>query len=120
MPEYHIGVPSWGDGSRSSSVAETVPLEGTSWKHHALEAGGARRLGNESFFSAPQLKRDSLGGSIMIVRFLLLSFLILWTCPNIARGQDSPASLCAVKAVDTTGWVRDTVGPFLIQLPHSL
>jgi len=27
----------------------------------ALEAGGARRLGNESFFSAPQLKRDPLG-----------------------------------------------------------
>ena len=26
----------------------------------ALEAGGARRLRNESFFSAPQLKRDSL------------------------------------------------------------
>ena len=29
----------------------------------ALEAGGARRLGNESFFSAPQLERDSLGRS---------------------------------------------------------
>src|SRR5204862_8311685 len=28
----------------------------------ALEAGGASRLRNESFFSAPQLKRDSLGG----------------------------------------------------------
>ena len=28
----------------------------------ALEAGGARRLGNEFFFSAPQLKRDPLGG----------------------------------------------------------
>src|SRR5437899_2060338 len=27
-----------------------------------FEAGGARRLGNESFFSAPQLKRDPLGG----------------------------------------------------------
>src|SRR6266566_910578 len=27
----------------------------------AFEAGGARRLGNESFFSAPQLKRDPLG-----------------------------------------------------------
>src|SRR3989449_2886288 len=27
----------------------------------ALEAGGARRLRNESFFSAPQLKRDPLG-----------------------------------------------------------
>src|SRR6266566_3079001 len=27
-----------------------------------LEAGGARRLRNESFFSAPQLKRDSLRG----------------------------------------------------------
>jgi hypothetical protein len=26
---------------------------------YALEAGGARRLGNESFFSAPQLKRDA-------------------------------------------------------------
>src|SRR6266446_6355418 len=31
----------------------------------ALEAGGARRLWNESFFSAPQLKRDSLGGCAM-------------------------------------------------------
>src|SRR5216117_1958891 len=30
----------------------------------ALEADGARRLRNESFFSAPQLKRDSLGGSL--------------------------------------------------------
>jgi len=56
----------------------------------------------------------------MIVRVLLLSFLSVWTCPNIARGQDSPTSLCAVKGVDTTGWVRDTVGPFLIRLPHSL
>jgi len=28
----------------------------------ALEADGARRLWNESFFSAPQLKRDSLDG----------------------------------------------------------
>src|SRR5881396_2828762 len=27
----------------------------------ALEAGGARKLRNESFFSAPQLKRDPLG-----------------------------------------------------------
>src|SRR5712675_2173908 len=27
----------------------------------ALEADGARRLWNESFFSVPQLKRDSLG-----------------------------------------------------------
>jgi hypothetical protein len=30
---------------------------------HALEAEGARRLWNESFFSAPQLKRDPLGCS---------------------------------------------------------
>jgi len=30
----------------------------------ALEAIGARRLRNESFFSAPQLKRDSLGGAM--------------------------------------------------------
>src|SRR6266446_1642825 len=30
----------------------------------ALEAGGARRLWNESFFSAPQLKRDSLGSAV--------------------------------------------------------
>src|SRR5438067_8822592 len=29
----------------------------------SLEAGGTRRLGNESFFSAPQLKRDPLGGA---------------------------------------------------------
>src|SRR5437773_3541819 len=29
----------------------------------ALEAGGARRLRNESFFSAPQLKRDPLGSA---------------------------------------------------------
>src|SRR5207247_8342004 len=28
------------------------------------EAGGARRLRNESFFSAPQLKRDSLGRGV--------------------------------------------------------
>src|SRR2546428_2854257 len=28
-----------------------------------LEAGGARRLWNESFFSAPQLKRGPLGSS---------------------------------------------------------
>src|SRR6266576_712370 len=31
---------------------------------HALEADGARRLRNESFFSAPQLKRDSLGSTV--------------------------------------------------------
>src|SRR5512145_495925 len=30
---------------------------------HALEAGGARRLWNESFFSAPQLKRNPLGST---------------------------------------------------------
>src|SRR2546425_7333463 len=29
----------------------------------ALEAGGARGLGNESFISAPQLKRGPLGGT---------------------------------------------------------
>jgi len=34
--------------------------EGAVWQ--ALEADGARRLRNESFFSAPQLKRDPLGG----------------------------------------------------------
>ena len=56
----------------------------------------------------------------MIVCFLLLSFLIALTCPSFARGQDSLASLCAVQGVDTTSWTRDTVGPFLIQLPHSL
>src|SRR3990170_6952507 len=38
MPEYHMGVPSWGDGSRSWSISETVPLEGTSWKHQVHEA----------------------------------------------------------------------------------
>src|SRR2546428_13787017 len=46
-----------------------------------LEAGGARRLWNESFFSAPQLKRDSLGGwrhTIgMKITQLFLSFLLL-------------------------------------------
>src|SRR2546425_13113207 len=31
-------------------------------RSHDLEAGGARRLRNEFIFSAPQLKRDSLGG----------------------------------------------------------
>jgi len=31
----------------------------------ALEAGGARRLRNESFFSAPQLKRDPLGSTFL-------------------------------------------------------
>src|SRR5882724_6645631 len=30
----------------------------------ALEAAGARRLWNESFFSAPQLKRDPLGADM--------------------------------------------------------
>ncbi len=29
-----------------------------------IGAGGARRLGNESFFSAPQLKRGPLGGHV--------------------------------------------------------
>jgi len=29
-----------------------------------LKAGGARRLRNESFFSAPQLKRDPLGSAL--------------------------------------------------------
>src|SRR6266516_7732637 len=77
IPEYHMGVPSWGGGSRSWSVAETVPLEGTSWKHHALEAGGRPRGKNcvpspaSLCFCAsaslrpralgPQLKRDPLG-----------------------------------------------------------
>jgi hypothetical protein len=39
---------------RSSVSAMVLP---------ALEGGGARRLWNESFFSAPQLKRDSLGST---------------------------------------------------------
>src|SRR2546423_10984781 len=34
-----------------------------SGSEQALEAGGSRRLWNESFFSAPQLKRDPLGRS---------------------------------------------------------
>src|SRR5206468_1626253 len=35
------------------------------------EADGARRLRNESFFSAPQLKRDPLGGMTLSVRRIL-------------------------------------------------
>ena len=35
--------------------------EASSSVSEALEADGARRLRNESFFSAPQLKRDPLG-----------------------------------------------------------
>src|SRR6266516_1720850 len=78
IPEYHMGVPSWGGGSRSWSVAETVPLEGTSWKHHALEAVGRSQVGENCVASPaslfvcgsaalrqraprPQLKRDPLG-----------------------------------------------------------
>src|SRR6266567_2785946 len=78
IPEYHMGVPSWGGGSRSWSVAETVPLEGTSWKHHALEAAGRSQVGRNYVASPaslffcrstalrpralrPQLKRDPLG-----------------------------------------------------------
>jgi len=36
----------------------------------ALEAGGARRLRNESFFSAPQLKRHPLGGAPFMQLFV--------------------------------------------------
>src|ERR1700704_6297472 len=36
------------------------------WRLTAVEAGGARRLWNEFFFSAPQLKRDPLGSTLMI------------------------------------------------------
>src|SRR6266700_3984154 len=78
IPEYHMGVPSWGGGSRSWSVAETVPLEGTSWKHHALEAAGRSQVRRNCVASLaslfvcrsnalrppplrPQLKRDPLG-----------------------------------------------------------
>src|SRR6266496_5558232 len=81
IPEYHMGVPSWGGGSRSWSVAETVPLEGTSWKHHALEAAGRSQVGRNYVASLaslfvcgstalrrwalrPQLKRDPLGGAL--------------------------------------------------------
>src|SRR5260370_32182614 len=64
MPEYHMGVPSWGGGSRSWSVAETVPLEGTSWKHQAVEGGGERRILNDYLVaSAPQLKRGPLASN---------------------------------------------------------
>src|SRR6266566_1496127 len=85
IPEYHMGVPSWGGGSRSWSVAETVPLEGTSWKHHALEAAGRSCWKNcvaslASLFVCgssslrpralrPQLKRDPLGGHDHDLRF---------------------------------------------------
>src|SRR6266496_5509619 len=81
IPEYHMGVPSWGGGSRSWSVAETVPLEGTSWKHHALEAAGRSQVGRNYVASLaslficsstalrrwalrPQLKRDPLGSML--------------------------------------------------------
>jgi len=49
----------FGEGTILKRLAEhptrfALPFDG---------AGGARRLGNESFFSAPQLKRDRLGST---------------------------------------------------------
>src|SRR6266705_1699497 len=44
-----------------SDRCRTGPFSGVG-RRLALEADGARRLGNEFFFSAPQLKRDPLGG----------------------------------------------------------
>src|SRR6266566_4408730 len=52
-------------GRRSRFPSSTKPASDLSAAaSQALEAGGARRLWNESFFSAPQLKRDPLGCTI--------------------------------------------------------
>src|SRR6266516_3698669 len=48
---------------RRISNNEAVQREASSSVSEALEADGARRLRNESFLSAPQLKRDPLGRS---------------------------------------------------------
>src|SRR2546422_2159775 len=64
MPEYHMGCPPGVTGPDLGGSLTRLLLEGTSWKHQALEAGGARRILNDTFFfSAPQLKREPLGRS---------------------------------------------------------
>src|SRR5437762_679942 len=46
----------------SVAAAHAAKLDRDATTLQALEAGGARRLRNESFFTAPQLKRTPLGG----------------------------------------------------------
>src|SRR5260370_41880471 len=59
----------------------------------ALEADGARRLGNESFVSAPQLKRDPLGRHIAAVRIQVkaapILLLVLASCRAGTRDESS-------------------------------
>jgi len=55
----------------------------------------------------------------LIARVVAISLLIGLARPCIARAQDSSTTLC-VTAGDTKGWLHDTVGPFLVELPQSL
>ena len=73
----------------------------------ALEAAGARRLGNESFFSPPQLRRDPLGrihkpvsGSwkVEAVRTLPMPSVVLF-CSDVAKVTEFYESLAAMRRV---------------------
>src|SRR5258705_37752 len=94
----------------------TLYTEMTDWRSavrplsnkQALEPAGAHRLWNESFFSAPQLTREPLGGdnrmlsSSCLPRYpsatcLTAALLALW-CSPAAQAQDhSPAPLPACR-----------------------
>src|SRR6266542_2268090 len=63
----------------------------------ALEAVGARRLRNESFFSAPQLKRDPLGAHPLIR--MRTRFLFLTGVAGILALAPSCAPMCGVSLV---------------------
>jgi hypothetical protein len=45
-------------------VRPAMTVSRTGLPNKRFEAGGARRLWNESFVSAPQRKRDPLGGTV--------------------------------------------------------
>src|SRR6266566_7985726 len=99
-------------GRRSRFPSSTKPASDLSAAaSQALEAGGARRLWNESFFSAPQLKRDSLGVNNAIGmakhRLLHLAVLASLAYASAAVGR-CPARAAPIKTSVLVGSLLDS------------
>src|SRR5438874_8237027 len=69
----------------------------------ALEADAARRLGNGSFFCAAQLKRDSLGGHMLVQLAAMLLLGPLVHSPTRATGAE-PGLLCSFSFITPSGF----------------
>src|SRR5216117_53368 len=77
----------------------------------ALEADGARRLRNESFFSAPQLKRDPLGRaqSFMLRTVSSLAILCALTAFPACGASDFPCGNTVTSSLPSPGGTRTAV-----------